>query len=580
MDLQINLKCLMPALTILIVSISLLILSLDCSEKSPDTPPPPTTQTTPADMVLRGGKIATVDDSFSFAQALAVAGDKFVFVGADQDVEPFIGPNTQVIELSGNLVVPGLIDAHGHLMMYGTSLASLDCRGTTTYQQIVEMVSAKARQLKPDQWILGNNWDQNDWDVKDLPNHQALTQAAPENPVWLVRIDGHAALANIKALEIAGVTAATQSPAGGEILLDSDGQPTGVFIDNAMDLVKSHVPQPTPGEAQKHLENAAQGCLAVGLTGMHDAGISLQDLANYKALIDAGRLGIRINAMLSDPGPDTNLAQFMPQNRIESYGSHFLTVKCMKLLIDGALGSRGAYLFEPYSDRSDTSGLLTVPYERCLEMSKYALQNDFQMSIHAIGDRANHLVLNAYEEALKEHPKDNHRFRVEHAQIMTEADIARYKPLGVLPSMQPTHATSDMYWIEDRIGPERIKFSYAWRSFLDSGVIIPCGSDFPVEKNNPMLGFYAAITRQDPTGYPAGGWLPQQKMTRQEALKGFTIWAATAAFQEDLLGSIEVGKLADLVVLSKDVLTVEPKEILTTEPLYTIVAGKIAYQKQ
>ncbi len=586
-----DLRCLFQLLTIVAGAIALLSLPLGCSQdssESKDTPGAPllsqeteeqaVIQSAPADLVLRGGKIATVDDAFSMAQAVAVRGDKFVFVGADNDVEPYIGPETKVIELEGKLVVPGLIDAHVHMMTYGMGLDALDFRGINNFPQIAEMVAEKAQQLKPGQWILGANWDQNDWEIKKLPTHHDLTQAAPDNPVWLIRVDVHAALANQKAMEFAGVTAQTVSPEGGEIHVDENGQPTGVFIDNAMALIEDKVPRPTTEQARAALANAAQQCLSVGLTGVHDAGVTPLDVENYKYLIDNDQLPIRVNAMLYDPGLD-DLNDFMKQNLITEYGNNFLTVKCMKMLMDGALGSRGAYMFEPYSDRPESTGLLTVSYERCLAVSRFALQNGYQMSIHAIGDRANHEVLNAFEAALTEFPNPDHRFRVEHSQIMAPDDILRYKPLGVLPSMQPTHATSDMYWAADRVGSERAKGAYAWRKFLDTGVIIPCGSDFPVEKTNPLLGFYAAITRQDPSGYPDGGWFPDQRMTRQEALKGFTIWAAYAAFQEDILGSIEVDKLADMTVLSKDILTIEPKEILTTACEYTITAGKIRYTK-
>jgi len=544
------------------------LLCTACSERKP----------VPADLVLRGGKVAVVDESFTIAEAVAVRGDRIVAVGTDTEIGRYIGDGTRVIELDGRLAVPGLIDAHAHMLSYGLSLANLDFRGTKSFQEIIGMVAAKAEETPPGEWILGRGWDQNDWPEEEFPCHDALSRAVPDHPVWLRRIDGHAGIANRKAMEIAGITADTESPEGGEILRKPNGEPMGVFIDHAMALVARHVPEASPEQVRAALARAAENCLSVGLTGVHDAGVSPETVEHYKRLIDEGALGIRIFAMLGDPG-DADIREYMKKNAVENYGAHFLKVKSIKLFMDGALGSRGAALFEPYSDRPGYSGLLTLSVERAYGISAAALDAGFQVCTHAIGDRANRLILDAYEKALKEHPNPDHRFRVEHAQVVAPGDFERFAALGVLPSMQPTHATSDMYWAEDRLGPERVRGAYAWRRFLDAGCIIPCGSDFPVEKNNPMLGIYAAVTRRDPEGRPPGGWYPDQCMTREEALRGFTIWAAYAAFQEDILGSLEKGKLADMVVLSKDILTVPAEEILDTVPEYTIIGGKIKYRR-
>ncbi len=533
----------------------------------------------PADIVLRGGKVALVDSAFTIARAAAVRGDRIVFTGSDDEAGRFIGPETRVIELDGKLAIPGLIDAHGHMLMFGNTLTRLDFRGTTSFGQIAEMVAAEAKRRAPGEWILGSNWDQNDWPSTEMPTHDLLTKAAPDNPVWLVRVDGHAGVANRKGLELSGVTSRSKNPEGGEILRARNGEPTGVFVDNAMWLVSSKIPRMTPEQIEASLAAAADRCVAAGLTGIHDAGVSSGEIAAYRRLIDSERLNVRIYGMLDDPG-DTDIAARLRENRVDGYGSHFLTVRSVKLFMDGALGSRGAALFTDYSDRPGYTGLLTITPEHALAVSRAALESGFQVCTHAIGDRANRLILDAYARALSERPTPDHRFRIEHAQVVAPEDFARFAQLGIVPSMQPTHATSDMYWAEDRLGPERSQGAYAWRKFLDTGAWVPCGSDFPVEEYNPMLGIYAGITRRDRSGQPEGGWFPDQCMTREEVLRGFTVWAARAAFQDSILGSLEPGKLADIVVLSRDILTVAPEEIPDTVPEIVIVGGKVRYERE
>ncbi len=540
------------------------IINMSCSSKR-------------ADLVLIGGKVATVDKSFSIAEAVAVQNNKIIFVGENKEANKYIDNKTKVIELNGELVLPGLIDSHGHLTAYGKSLEHIDLVGTNSFQEVLDLVNEKVKTVEPGEWIRGRGWDQNDWEIKEFPSHQALSKISPDNPVMLSRIDGHAILVNQKAMEIAGIDSNTPDPDGGKIFHESNGKPTGVFLDNAEELITDHISKYSTKKIRNIIQNAANRCVEFGLTGMHDAGIQISRIDDYKFLIDNGKLPLRINAMLSDTVV-SDLKGFLQKYKIDSYGNDFLRVKSIKLYADGALGSRGAALLESYSDDPENSGLIVTDSLHILEVARAALNNDFQVCTHAIGDRAIQTALNIYEEALQENPKNDHRFRIEHSQIVNYDDIPRYKQLGVIPAMQPQHAVSDMPWTEDRIGPERIKGAYAFRSFLDEGLIIPCGSDFPVEIPNPLIGIHNAVTREDENGYPEGGWLPEQKMTIEEAIKGYTIWAAYAAFQENILGSIEVGKLADFTILDHDILTIEPKDILNTKPIYTIVGGEIRYQ--
>lgn len=535
------------------------------------------TTTKTADLVIMGGKVATVDNDFSIAEAVAVQNNKIIFVGANQDVKKYITDKTKVIELNGELVLPGLIDSHGHLTGYGKALEHIDLVGTNSFQDVLDLVKERVKTAEQGEWIRGRGWDQNDWAIKEFPNHNALSDITPNNPVMLSRIDGHAILVNEKAMEITGIDNNTSSPDGGKIFHGSNGKPTGIFLDNAEVLITDYLPKYSSEKIRGIIQNAAKRCVEFGLTGMHDAGIPISRIDDYKYLIDNGEMSIRVNAMLSDTVV-SDLKEFFQKYKIDSYGNDFLRVKSIKLYADGALGSRGAALLDPYSDDPNNSGLIVTDNAHMLEVCKAALETDFQVCTHAIGDKAIRTMLDIYAEALKGDPKADHRFRIEHSQIVNLGDIPRYAELGIIPAMQPQHAVSDMPWTEDRIGPERVKGAYAFRSFIDVGVIIPCGSDFPVEIPNPLIGIHNAVTRQDANVYPEGGWLTEQKMTIEEAIKGYTIWAAYAAFQEDVLGSIEVGKYADFTILDKDILTIEPSEILNTKPIYTIVGGEIRYQ--
>jgi len=541
---------------------------------------PASAQTAPADLILHNARIYTVNAAAPTAEAVAVRGDRIVKVGGNAEALALRGPATRVIDLQGATVVPGLHDAHGHFTGLGQSLQRLDFRGTTSYDQVVEMVRRAAAEARPGEWILGRAWDQNDWPEKSFPTADQLDAAAPNNPVYLTRVDGHAGLANRRALAAGNVTRDTKDPAGGEIIRDKDGNPTGVLIDQAQSLVASKIPPPSREQTVDAILRADRECRRLGLTMVHDAGAAgrLVDEA-YKPLVEDGRLQTRLYVMLS--GNVEALRPYFARGPLKGHAAGHLTVQAIKISADGALGSYGAAMLEPYSDRPETRGLLTTSpeevYQRTLEASKAG----FQTGIHAIGDRANRQVLDVFERVQREVPGSRAlRMRNEHAQILDAEDIPRFARLGVIASMQATHATSDMPWVPTRIGPERTaEGAYVWQKLLKTGVVLANGSDFPVEEPNPMLGFYAAITRQDPQGQPAGGWMPDQRLTREEALASFTRNAAYAAHMEQDLGSIEEGKLADLVVLSRDIMTVPPRDILETRVLKTIIGGRIVYEQ-
>lgn len=530
-----------------------------------------------ADLILANGNVYTVNDAMPQAKAIAMRGDTIIAVGWDEEIKTRFNAK-RVIDLSGMAVYPGFTDAHAHLESLGAALVNLNLEGTTSVEQIRKLVAERAAILPPGAWLRGRSWDQNDWDVKDFPTHQMLDDVAGDHPVFLRRIDGHAGWANKKALDMAKISKSTTDPAGGKILRDAAGNPTGVLIDNAMDLIDAVMPPPTIEERTSYVERAVQECVRYGLTQVHDMGADAELIGIYKKLIAEKRFPFRVYVAI-DGINKTWRAYRGREPEIGKYDNR-LTVRAVKLYADGALGSRGAALLEPYSDDKKNKGLLLTPIDSLKKAARDALERGYQVCTHAIGDRANRAVLDIYEDVFKsnEAKAKDARFRIEHAQVVSLTDIPRFAKLGVLPSMQQTHCTSDMYWAEQRVGTERVKGAYAWRSLINAGSIIPGGSDFPVESANPLLGFYAAITRQDAKNFPDGGWYPQQRMTRDEALRSFTTWAAFAAFEEHLRGSIEVGKLADLVVLSNDIMQCEPKEILETTVVYTIVGGEVVYE--
>ncbi len=554
--------------------------------------------------VYLNATIYTANDDMPTAEGMAVEDGRIVGVGSRREVLQFIDEGVEIVDLGGAVVLPGLIDAHAHMLGLGQmQVGVIDLAGTRSYEEVIERVRARADTVPRGTWILGRGWDHESWPSGELPTHRQLSDAVPEHPVWLARVDGHAALANEAAMQAAGVTGATEAPEGGEILRADDGAATGVFIDLAQPIIESRVPAGARGQDAELILAAQEMCLAAGLTGVHEMGVTPETIEVFKALGEDGSLKIRMYVLV-------NGGVAMDYFETEGvYVSDTVTVRACKLYMDGALGSRGAWLLEPYTDRAvDRDGepyvglALTDPFF-VDKVAKHAANNGYQVCTHAIGDAANRRVLDAYEyaqaTAIENQPEADdqaddqeegrrlgrgllrarkNRFRIEHAQLIDPADIPRFAALGVIPSMQQTHCTTDMRWIEERVGPDRLAGAYAWRSLIDAGVPIAGGSDFPVESHNPFLGFYAAVTRQDLEGEPAGGWTPRERMTRDEALKSFTLWAAYAAFEEDEKGSLEEGKLADFIVIDRDVMTCEALKIPGTRVLRTVIGGETVYE--
>lgn len=531
-----------------------------------------------ADLVLINGTIVTPGGNPPFPTAVAVAGDTIAAVGNRESVESLMGSATRVIDLDGRIVLPGFIESHAHLLGIGLAMMRLDLTGTTSEDEIADLVRERAAGADQGQWIVGRGWDQNDWPDTAFPTSRSLTAAAPGNPVCLTRVDGHAVWVNKMAFDLAGITAATPDPAGGRIERDEKGSPSGVLVDTAMGLVQALIPPPGRDEKKQAIVLAARSCNALGQTSFHDAGAGRDVIELYRELLAEGQLTLRLNVML-DADENGLLDDYFSRGPVVGEGNHFLTIRSVKLFADGALGSRGAALLDDYSDEPGNRGIVIDDEDRIRRISRWALRSGFQVCTHAIGDRANRLVLDAYQQAFESFgEKQDHRFRIEHAQILDRADIPRFKELGVIASMQTQHCTSDMPWVPDRIGENRAEEgAYVWQSLLALGTCLPNGSDAPVESADPLLGFYAAVTRQDRTGKPEGGWYPQQRMTRRQALDSFTRYGAYASFEEEIKGSIEKGKLADLVVLSRDIMNIPEPEILETRVLMTVVGGGIVF---
>jgi predicted amidohydrolase YtcJ len=540
-------------------------------------PPPAAAQEPRADLVITNARIYTVDATRPMAEAMAVRDGRVQFVGSERGALALSGASTRVIDLGGHTVIPGMVDAHAHLTGLGSALRTVDLTGTASYDEVIERVSARAAEVPAGTWIVGRGWDQNDWGDTRFPAHEALSSAVPDHPVYLTRVDGHAALVNAAALAAAGVTASDADPEGGRIERTADGEPSGVLVDAAMGMVGGAMPETPRDEQRTAIQMAIREANRWGLTGIHDAGVGRGTIDLYEEMARAGDYNLRNYVMIrSDDATLDHYFQRGPQNGL--HGDR-IWIRAIKISADGALGSRGAALLEPYSDEPGHSGLVITPGPRINEIATRALHAGFQVNTHAIGDRANRIALDAYEAAFAEVPRADHRFRIEHAQILHPNEIPRFAELDVIPSMQGSHQTSDMYWAERRLGETRLLGSYAWRSLLDQGVIIPNGSDFPVEQVNPLISFKSSISRQDADGYPAGGWYPAQVMTRDEALKSMTLWPAYAAFQEDELGSLTPGKLADFVVLDRDIMTIAPESILGTEVVATYLGGRPVYER-
>jgi predicted amidohydrolase YtcJ len=526
-----------------------------------------------ADLVLREGELITMDEARPRARAVAVRNGKIVAVGDDGDVTPFIGKDTRVVNLAGRAVLPALTDAHAHLVGLGMELVQVDLRGCDSPAACAERVRKGAGE---GEWIQGRGWDQNRFADPRFPTHAALDAVEARRPVWLRRVDGHAGWANGAALARAGVTRATEDPPGGRVLRDARGEPTGVLVDTAMDLVERAVPATDAAAIERAILRGQEVVLASGLTAVHEMGIGPQTQAVYRALAASGRLAVRVYAFAAADEAGLGALNRQPE---PSPPMAMFTLRGIKLYADGALGSRGAALLSPYSDDPQNSGLVITQADAIEAAARRALASGWQLAVHAIGDRANRLVLDAFERAgCMAHP--DHRFRIEHAQVVDPTDIKRFQQLGVIASMQPTHATSDMPWAEARLGRARLAGAYAWRRFLDAGVHIAGGSDFPVEDVDPIGGgLYAAVTRSDHKGQPPGGWLPDQKLTLEEAVRAFSVDAAAAAFQEGWRGRIKVGQAADLTVLDRELGGSPGRALASARADLTIVAGAVRYDR-
>ena len=543
----------------------------------------------PASLVLKGGRIVTVDEARPEAQAMAIRGDRIAAVGSDEEIARYVAPSTQVVDLKGALAVPGLIDAHAHFRGIGEQKLVLDLTRAKTWDDIVALVAAAVPKARPGDWILGRGWHQEKWSARPEPNvegfpvHDGLSRVSPQNPVLLTHASGHASFANARAMELAGITRETPNPPGGELLRDAEGRPTGLLRETASGLVgRAHEaalakrsPAEVDAQQRRVVQLATEECLRKGLTTVHDPGVSFEAVDFYAKLAREKRLGLRLYVMVRE-GPE-RLAQHLARVRTVGAGDGFLTVRAIKVSIDGALGSRGAWLLQPYSDLPTSTGLNTVPVPTVKEIARLALANGYQLCTHAIGDRANRETLDVYEEAFRSRPdlKDL-RWRIEHAQHLDPADIPRFGKLGVVASMQGIHCTSDAPYVTARLGARRAaEGAYVWRKLRTSGAVIANGTDAPVEDVDPIACFHASVTRRLRDGSVFYG---EEKMTRMEALRSYTLDAAYAAFEEKEKGSLAPGKLADVTVISKDILTVPDGEILDARVVTTIVGGKVAYR--
>jgi hypothetical protein len=501
---------------------------------------------------------------------------RVVVVGSEKETAARL-PDAQHVDVQGKTLLPGLIDAHGHVFELGEIASGVDLFGATSVNGAVRAVAEFGRTHPKNAWIIGYGWNQEVWKLGRFPTAAELDAVVNDRPVLLHRVDAHASWVNTKALEMAGITRDTPDPAGGKIERDAGGKPTGVLVDSAMDLVNKVVPLPTPAQARATLDNALAALAKVGLTSVHDAGIKVAQDDLYRDYADHGKLTTRVYAMIGDTASDFD--ELAKDGPLKSYANDVYALAAVKLYADGALGSRGAALLSPYSDLPSTKGLLFYPNDQMLIKMNKAMKAGYQVNIHAIGDAGNRQILDAYAQLIPKYKNVALRHRIEHAQVVALEDIPRFKALGVIPSMQPTHATSDQNMAEHRVGHERIKGAYAWRTFLDQGSKIACGSDFPVESPNPFEGLHAAVTRQNNAGVPAGGWYKNQAVTMNEAFRCFTLDAAYAANQENVVGSLEPGKWADFILIDRDIFKVAPEQIGKTVVLQTWMGGKRVYKK-
>ncbi len=536
-----------------------------------------------ADLVLVAGRLVTLSEDAerapAEAEALAAVDGRVVFVGSDEEVSRWIGPDTEVLDLGGRLAVPGFIEGHGHFWGLGESKLQLSLESASSWDEIVAQVAAAVEETEPGTWILGRGWHQSKWSsppvpgVQGLPVHADLSAVSPQHPVLLTHASGHMAFANARAMALAGIDAATPDPEGGEIVRDANGQPTGALRETAENLVAGLRSENLEwNHVRRVVGIAAEESLAKGITSFQDAGSSFELIDAYRQMADDGALPLRLWVMVGEG--NESLAESLSRYRMIDRGDGFLTVRAIKRSIDGALGSHGAWLLEPYEDMPQSSGLNTTSLEVMKETARLALEHDFQLCVHAIGDRANRETLDLFEQALA--GDRDRRWRVEHAQHLHPDDIPRFAGLGVIASMQAVHCTSDGPWVPDRLGEGRTaEGAYVWRKLIDSGAVVTNGTDAPVEDVDPIASFHAAVSRRLENGEVFGA---DQRMTREEALRSYTIDAAYSAFEEDQKGSLEVGKFADVTVLSRDIMTVPEEQIRDTEVVYTIVGGRVAYR--
>lgn len=525
--------------------------------------------------LIHNAKIYTMDHGFSTADAILFdSSGRIHNVGGEEAMlEAF--PDALHIDLRGKTIIPGLIDSHAHLYGLAISLSQAQLRDTKSVEEIIQRLREQEQHLSDGDWLLGRGWDQNDWPVKEFPSRADLDSAFPDRPVWLRRIDGHAGWANSAALAMSDQDMSGDwQPQGGFIYRDADGQASGVLVDGAMGLVGNAIPDISPELLNASLGLALQQLVSLGLTGVHDMGVDRSVVELYQQRIREGQFPTRVYAFSDGAGKTLD---WLCSNGAYEDTSGRLYMRAVKLYIDGAMGSRGAALLADYSDESGNAGLLFMPPAELEANFDKAMACGFQVGVHAIGDHGNRVVLDALESSIQKFPDNAGRHRVEHAQTLTVADIPRFAKLDVIAAMQPTHATSDMYWVEDRLGAERVTHAYVWRSLLDSGARLALGSDFPVEQVNPMLGIHAAVTRQDTEGWPPGGWYPQEKLSREEAVRGFTLDAAYSGFMEKSVGSLESGKRADFIVLDQNIFEIEASKIATIRVLQTWLDGELVY---
>ncbi len=531
------------------------------------------TATVDRGMIYVGNVVAGADQTPRANHAIYVSGGLIREVGPAADIRAKYSA-AAIVDATGSTILPGLTDAHAHLYGLGVALDVVRLVDTKSLEEVIDRVRQRVASAPAGEWLQGRGWDQNDWPVKEFPTAASLDAAISDRLVWLTRVDGHAGLANSAAMRAAGVTAATPDPAGGKIIRDANGNPTGVFVDTAQNLIEKVIPPVSREQRKRRILAAAHRIAENGLTEIHDAGADGDTIQAVQELVDEKRFPIRVYTMISDEEP--LISRWFRRGPLIGHGGK-LTVRSVKMYADGALGSRGAALIEPYSDDPKNSGLMIATVDHMSDVALRARAAGFQANTHAIGDRGVRNVIDAYERA---GVASKERFRIEHLQVVAPPDFGRLVKAGIIASMQPTHATSDMYWAEARLGPERVKGAYAWRTVLSAGGRLTLGSDFPVEEVNPWHGIYAAVTRRDQKGWPAGGWYPEQRLTLAEAIRGFTKDAAYAAFEEASRGTIEPEKLADFTIVEGDPYTMPVDDLYKTRVRYTVVAGEVVYRSR